>query len=83
MGGAHRLDLLHDVVGKCGDPRPGHVDMQGQGFRRRGQPAVEMVDFLIGAQALVVVVDQIEGDTDAILNNPEVRSVYLGEHFTR
>lgn len=23
-----------------------------------------------------------EGDTDAILNNPEVRSVYLGEHFT-
>jgi lipopolysaccharide export system ATP-binding protein len=23
-----------------------------------------------------------EGDTQAILNNPEVRSVYLGEHFT-
>ena len=66
MGGAHRLDLGHDVGGEGRDLRPGHVDMQRQRFRGRRQPAVGVADFLIGAQPLVVVVEQLEGDRDLV-----------------
>jgi hypothetical protein len=40
--------------------------MQRQRFGRGGEPAVDMADLLVGAQPLLVVIEQVEGRGDGV-----------------
>ena len=80
MRRAHRLDIGHDVGGEGRDLGAAHVDVQRKAFHGRRQPAIGMVDLLVGVHPLLVMVEQLERDGHLVakVQFPDIAEVDLG-----